>query len=191
MSTDYDPFKRLFDVIISLLAAALLAPIFLVIAALVVITDGMPIFFRQTRVGQGGRTFGLWKFRTMVRNAASVGGYQTVAGDPRITSFGRILRKTSLDELPQIWNVLVGHMSLVGPRPDTPQQQSDYTQDDWQRRTSVRPGLTGLAQVVYKRRPTDMTRTELDLDYIARRSFGLDMQILCMTVGTVVRLKNR
>ena len=107
-----------------------------------------PVLFRQTRLGLHGREFGMFKFRSMVKNAASIGPYFTSDNDPRITRVGRFIRRTSIDELPQILNVLRGDMSLVGPRPDVPAQRALYSDADWAQRCSVRPGITGLAQAL-------------------------------------------
>ncbi|MEO0388027.1 MAG: sugar transferase, partial [Pseudomonadota bacterium] len=128
--------------------------------------------------------------RSMVPNAAALGPHQTHRGDPRITRVGHFIRKTSLDELPQIWNVLRGEMSLVGPRPDTPMQEGDYPPDVWIQRCSVRPGITGYASVLLKSGETTRDRTTLDLDYIARASLGLDLWIMLRTVTVVLKRRN-
>lgn len=140
--------KRLVDIVGALAALALLSPVMLGAMLAVWLDDGRPVFFRQTRVGVGGRTFGMFKFRTMVRNASTIGPWHTASDDPRITRTGRFLRRSSIDELPQILNVLRGEMSLVGPRPDVPAQEALYTPQDWALRCSVRPGITGLAQAL-------------------------------------------
>jgi len=122
----------------------------------------------------------------MVKDADQKGSFRTNAGDTRITPVGRILRKTSLDELPQLLNVLKGEMSLVGPRPDTPGQEGDYSPEDWVRRHQVRPGITGLAQAKARQAATPEERLRLDLEYVERASVGLDVKILLMTVKQVV-----
>ena len=175
--------KRLVDVVLSALALLLLAPVLLATAAAVVIDDGFPVFFRQVRIGRGGRTFGMFKFRSMVRNAAAIGPFNTAAGDPRITRVGRFIRRTSLDELPQLLNVLAGDMSLVGPRPDVPVQRSLYDDADWAERCSVRPGITGLAQALLRSEGTEDQRRELDLRYVREQSLWLDLKIMAWTVG--------
>ncbi len=174
--------KRLTDIILSLVALALLAPVLLLAALAVVFDSGFPIFFRQNRVGLGGREFGMFKFRSMVKNAASTGPYFTQANDTRITRVGQFIRRTSIDELPQIINVLLGDMSLVGPRPDVPAQQSLYAPQDWAQRCRVRPGITGLAQVKGRSAVSFEQRLALDLDYAKNVSWWRDVQIIWWTV---------
>jgi lipopolysaccharide/colanic/teichoic acid biosynthesis glycosyltransferase len=141
------------------------------------------VLFRQVRVGLGGREFGIYKFRSMVRNAAAVGPYHTASDDPRVTRVGRFIRRTSLDELPQLLNVLAGDMSLVGPRPDVPAQRTLYAAADWQARCSVRPGITGLAQALLRSAATPQQRLDLDLRYVREHSLGLDLKIIAWTLG--------
>ena len=175
--------KRLLDVGLSLLALLLLSPLLLVSAAAVALESGFPVLFRQTRLGLHGREFGMLKFRSMVKNAASIGPYFTAAGDPRITRVGRFIRRTSIDELPQIFNVLTGDMSLVGPRPDVPAQRSLYRDADWAQRCSVRPGITGLAQALLRSEGTETDRLALDLRYTREASVWLDLKIMFWTLG--------
>lgn len=174
--------KRLFDIAAALAALLLLSPLLLGTALAVALESGLPVLFRQTRVGRQGRRFGMYKFRSMVKNAASIGPYFTSANDPRITRVGRFIRRTSLDELPQLINVLTGDMSLVGPRPDVPAQQSLYTPADWAQRCSVRPGITGLAQALYRSDSTEAQRLEADLRYAREASLWLDLKICWWTV---------
>jgi lipopolysaccharide/colanic/teichoic acid biosynthesis glycosyltransferase len=173
--------KRAVDVLLACLALALLAPVLLPVAAAIWLESGRPILFRQVRLGQGGREFGMYKFRSMVKNAAAIGPYYTAAGDPRITRVGRIIRRTSLDELPQLFNVLRGEMSLVGPRPDVPAQRAGYNDEDWALRCSVRPGITGLAQALLRSEATEEQRLRLDLQYARERSIWLDVKIMLWT----------
>lgn len=175
--------KRLADIILSLAALVLLAPVLLITTLAVLIDSGLPVLFRQTRVGLNGRKFGMFKFRSMVKNAASTGPYFTQTNDTRITRVGQFIRRTSIDELPQIINVLLGDMSLVGPRPDVPAQQSLYSSQDWIRRSSVRPGITGLAQVSIRSLGTHEDRLALDLRYTCEQSAWLDIKILWLTLG--------
>ena len=173
--------KRLMDIVLSLTALVLLAPVLLLAALAVVLDSGLPVLFRQTRVGLKGREFGMLKFRSMVKNAASTGPYFTQANDARITRVGQFIRRTSIDELPQIINVLLGDMSLVGPRPDVPAQQSLYAPQDWAQRCSVRPGITGLAQVKGRSAVSFAQRLALDLDYAKNVSCRRDVQIMWWT----------
>lgn len=175
--------KRMTDIIFSLTALVLLSPVLLLATLAVVWDSGLPVLFRQTRVGMDGREFGMFKFRSMVKNAASTGPYFTDTNDARITRVGRFIRRTSIDELPQIINVLLGDMSLVGPRPDVPVQKSLYTPDDWARRCSVRPGITGLAQVLIRSTGTPQNRLDLDLQYVSEQGMLLDIKIMWLTLA--------
>ena len=178
--------KRAIDIVLSLVALLALSPLLLAAALAIAVETGLPVLFRQTRVGLNGRTFGMYKFRSMVKNAASIGPYFTQTDDPRITRIGRFIRRTSIDELPQLINVLRGDMSLVGPRPDVPAQRSLYSQADWAQRCSVRPGITGLAQALYRSDSTEAQRLEADLRYVreCRGWSGLwrDLRILWLTI---------
>ena len=175
--------KRLLDVLLSVLALALLSPLLVLAALAIAWESGRPILFRQTRLGLGGREFAMYKFRSMVKDAASTGPWHTAGDDPRITSVGRFLRRTSIDELPQLYNVLKGDMSLVGPRPDVPAQRARYGEADWAQRCGVRPGITGLAQARLRSQATEAQRLELDLRYAREHSLGLDLRILLQTVA--------
>jgi lipopolysaccharide/colanic/teichoic acid biosynthesis glycosyltransferase len=159
-----------------------LAPLLLGAALAIALETGLPVLFRQTRVGLNGREFGMYKFRSMVKNAAQVGPYFTTDNDPRITRVGRFVRRTSIDELPQLINVLKGEMSLVGPRPDVPAQRSLYTPVDWAQRCSVRPGITGLAQALYRSDSTEVQRLDADLRYTREASLWLDLKICWWTL---------
>ena len=179
--------KRLFDVLFSLLAIVCLSPLFVLLALAVRFESEGPVFYRQPRVGRRGKLFQILKFRSMVINADQLGPYYTVPGDKRVTSVGHFLRKTSLDELPQLLNVFWGEMSVVGPRPDVPAQKALYSEGDWLKRMSVRPGITGLAQAVLRSSASDDKRRSLDLEYIDRASFWFDIKILWMTLRTVLK----
>jgi lipopolysaccharide/colanic/teichoic acid biosynthesis glycosyltransferase len=174
--------KRAFDVAVALLALVLLSPLLVGAAIAVALESGLPVLFRQQRVGQGGRTFEMLKFRSMVKEAEARGPYYTTGDDPRITRVGRVLRRTSIDELPQLLNVLRGDMSLVGPRPDLPVQARDYRPEDWVLRCSVRPGLTGLAQATLRSQATPEQRLAADLAYASRPTLATDLRILLLTV---------
>ena len=175
--------KRAMDVVLSALALLLLSPVLLATALAVAVDDGFPVLFRQVRIGRGGRSFGMFKFRSMVKDAARIGPFNTAANDPRITRVGRFIRRTSLDELPQLLNVLRGDMSLVGPRPDVPVQRALYSDADWDLRCSVRPGITGLAQALLRSEGTEDDRRALDLRYVRERSLWLDLKIMAWTLG--------
>ena len=180
--------KRALDVVLSLCAIVGLAPFFLIVAFMIRLDDGGPIFFCQKRVGLNGKLFFIYKFRTMVVGADTTGSYFTERNDKRITRLGRFLRKSSIDELPQVVNILKGEMSLVGPRPDTPAQQNLYDVSDWERRLSVRPGLTGLAQVELRSDDSHESRLKFDLRYVENHDIWLDILII---LRTVLRLNGR
>jgi lipopolysaccharide/colanic/teichoic acid biosynthesis glycosyltransferase len=177
--------KRLFDVLISLVCLILFIPVMVVIAILIK-RDGGSIFFKQTRIGLGGEHFGIYKFRSMVVNAEQLGGYSTQLGDSRITDIGKFIRKTSIDELPQLINVLLGDMSLVGPRPNVPAQEEEYSTSQWDKRNSVIPGITGLAQATLRSKATWQQRYDLDIEYIRNKSFLYDIKIIFMTIQQVL-----
>lgn len=174
--------KRVMDVVLSLLALVVLSPVLALAAVAVVVESGRPVLFRQTRLGLAGREFMMYKFRSMVRNASAIGPYHTANDDPRITRVGRFLRRSSIDELPQLLNVLKGDMSLVGPRPDVPAQRTLYSDADWALRCSVRPGLTGLAQAMLRSEASEGQRLALDLKYALECSLLLDVKILVLTL---------
>jgi exopolysaccharide biosynthesis polyprenyl glycosylphosphotransferase len=188
--------KRLIDLVGATVLVALLSPLLIGIALAIRIRDGSPVTFRQTRVGLHGRTFRVVKFRTMVRDAESqldglleqneiAGPAFKLTEDPRISRIGRVLRRTSLDELPQLWNVLRGDMSLVGPRPPLPSEVAGY--DVWhRRRLSMKPGMTGLWQVSERRSPSFDRWVSIDLDYIDRWSLWLDFKIIARTLPAML-----
>lgn len=187
MDRVHEKIKRGFDIIGSLVGLALLLPVFGIISLAIISDNGKPVFFRQERVGRGGRRFRVFKFRTMVRDAESKGLFAHKE-DPRITKVGRFLRRWSLDELPQLINVLLGHMSLVGPRPTLPYQVEKYDQRQ-KRRLLVRPGITGLAQVKGRNALSWPERIEIDLQYLERMSLWLDIRILLMTIPALFQKK--
>lgn len=181
--------KRAFDVIGAAAGLLLVAPLLAITALAIRLDTPGPILFSQDRHGRSGRVFRIYKFRTMTAAASREAFRQATHGDTRITWVGHILRRTSIDELPQLINVLVGDMSLIGPRPHPLALDEQYKPliDDYMRRYSVRPGMSGLAQVSGHRGPTPTTaimaeRVELDLAYIDGWSFGLDIRILLRTV---------
>jgi len=174
--------KRAFDLLLSGAALLLLLPLLLLTALAVWVDSGRPVLYRQTRVGRGGREFRMLKFRSMVVEADRIGPHSTAVGDPRITRVGRFIRRTSLDELPQLLNVLRGDMSLVGPRPDVPTQRIEYTDAQWLERHRVRPGITGLAQALYRSDAQGSQRLDADLRYVREASLWLDLKIFWWTL---------
>ena len=193
--------KRGIDITVSLLVLLLHAPLMLLIAIAVRLDSPGPVLFRQRRIGLHDRPFELLKFRTMQHRPPDRGRLrQTCPHDPRVTRIGALLRRRSFDELPQLWNVLRGEMSLVGPRPHAPGTCAGATpfeqvSERYPRRHGVRPGMTGLAQVRGWRGQTDteeklLCRLDSDLEYIATWSLWLDCIILARTVATVLRMRN-
>jgi lipopolysaccharide/colanic/teichoic acid biosynthesis glycosyltransferase len=194
--------KRGFDLGLAALGVLVLSPLFLVLAVLVKREDGGPVFHRAERVGRGGRPFRLWKFRTMVVGAENVGGPLTIGADPRVTRIGRTLRRFKLDELPQLINVVVGEMSLVGPRPEAPKLAERYTTG--QRRVfELVPGITDPASIRFANEseilgrstdPEDLYFTELvplkvqlNLEYAARATVLTDLRVILRTLARIVR----
>jgi lipopolysaccharide/colanic/teichoic acid biosynthesis glycosyltransferase len=153
--------KRLFDIVFAAVGLVVLSPLLLLVAVAVKVSSRGPVLFRQERIGQGGRAFYIVKFRSMVANAENAGPSITPEGDPRVTRIGRFLRKTKLDELPQLWNVLVGEMSFVGPRPEVPKYVSQYTPE--QRRVlELKPGITDLATLEFRKEEEMLRRRTED-----------------------------
>ena len=193
-----DAGKRLLDIVFVLVTLPVTLPIILIMAALVAMDGGRP-FYSQIRVGQGGRTFRMWKLRSMVPDADAVlegylasdpdlraewDSHQKLRHDPRITSLGDLLRRSSLDELPQILNILMGDMSLVGPRPMMPQQRALYPGSAYYR---LRPGLTGMWQVTARNDSVFAFRSACDARYDRRLSLGLDVKLILFTIVVVLR----
>ena len=179
--------KRVFDMSSAALGLVLLSPIFLLIAVLIKLDSHGPVFYLQERAGLEGCRFTVVKFRTMVDGAERIGsGLYVTRDDHRITRVGRILRRFSLDELPQLWNVLGGEMSVVGPRPALPYQAVYYTQRET-RRLAMRPGITGWSQVCGRNALSWPQRIEKDVWYVDQFSLGLDARILFRTVRVCLR----
>ena len=188
--------KRAFDICISAGALLVLSPVLLTVAAAVKLTSEGPVFFAQERVGKNGRTFRMLKFRSMVVNAEELrakleaqnemdGPVFKIKRDPRITSVGHFIRKTSLDEFPQFINVLRGEMSVVGPRPPLPSEVAQY--ERWQRkRLSVKPGITCIWQISGRNDVTFEQWVKMDIDYIERWSVWLDLKIFFKTIPAVL-----
>ena len=188
--------KPVFDFVIALAGIIILSPVIILISLMVVISMGWPIFYRQKRIGKNGTPFKIIKFRTMIKNADQKGLLITAENDPRVTKLGNILRGYKLDELPQLWNVVVGNMSLVGPRPEVPRYVEMY--DERQRMVlSVRPGLTDPATIAYRNEEEILAgykdyetgyigkimpdKLDINLSYLEKSSFGDDLAVLFKT----------
>ncbi|MGL5413910.1 sugar transferase [Cetobacterium sp.] len=178
--------KRIFDILVSFLLIIITIPLFILIAICIKVTSKGTIFFLQKRPGKKGELFKIFKFRTMELGSDKMTkGVEVLKNDPRITKIGKILRRTKIDELPQLINVLKGDMSLVGPRPERIDSLNDYT-DEISKRLLVRPGMTGLAQVSGNIYLTLQERYKLDIYYVENQNFLLDTKILLRTIGVVL-----
>jgi lipopolysaccharide/colanic/teichoic acid biosynthesis glycosyltransferase len=181
--------KRLFDIVFSLPVAVVLLPVFVVIWTAIRISSKGPAIFRQERIGKGGKPFIFYKFRTMRVDVKPFGPSPKSGDDPRLTRTGKLLREYSLDELPQLFNVLKGDMSIIGPRPLYVSQMAEW--DERQRkRLLVKPGLTGLAQISGRGELTREEKLELDVKYVETAGFWLDLKIILATIAEVFRRKN-
>lgn len=189
--------KRFFDTILSALGLICLSPLFLILAIWIMIDDFGSPFYSQVRIGKNGRRFRMWKLRSMVKNADALkkellaqneieGAMFKMKDDPRITRVGHFIRKYSLDELPQLFNVLKGDMSLIGPRPPLPEEVAQYT-DYQKQRLLVTPGCTGLWQVTVRNEADFDEMVDIDLNYIQQRGFMMDLWILVMTVKIMIK----
>lgn len=188
--------KRAFDFIFAFMGVFFLFPLFLIVSLLIKIEDPKgPVFFKQMRVGKNGQIFAMYKFRSMVVDAEKLlskvahlnettGALFKIKNDPRVTKIGKVIRKTSIDELPQLWNVIKGDMSLVGPRPSLPMEVAQYTPNERQR-LFVTPGCTGLWQVSGRSNIGFEEMVELDLEYIKQRSLIFDIKIIWKTILTM------
>lgn len=181
----YLKFKRLFDLFISFAILLLLFPLFIIVAVLIKLDSKGPIFYLQSRVGENGRVFRIYKLRTMTNKERDPNVKQTYLQDPDITRIGGLLRRFKIDELPQIWNVFIGDMSLVGPRPALPSLYEKFGEIA-KKRCEVRPGMTGWAQVNGNIYLPWEERLCLDREYVDRMSFMLDLRILVKTVAIVL-----
>ena len=193
----YRFFKLFFDTILSALGLICLSPLFLILAIWIMIDDFGSPFYSQVRIGKNGRRFRMWKLRSMVKNADALkkelmaqneieGAMFKMKDDPRITRVGHFIRKYSLDELPQLFNVLKGDMSLVGPRPPLPEEVAQYT-DYQKQRLLVTPGCTGLWQVTVRNEADFDEMVDIDLNYIQQRGFMMDLWIIMMTVKIMIK----
>lgn len=193
----YHFIKRLFDIVLSIIGLVILSPLMLIIAYKIKKEDGGPVFYKQVRVGKNGCHFKMYKFRSMVTDADQLleelrdqndvdGAMFKMKHDPRITKIGHFIREHSLDELPQLVNVLKGDMSLVGPRPPLPSEVDQYTEYDKQR-LYVMPGCTGLWQVTVRNKVGFNEMVQLDIQYIQKASFIFDLWIIWKTVEIIIR----
>jgi lipopolysaccharide/colanic/teichoic acid biosynthesis glycosyltransferase len=189
--------KRVFDAALSAVGLLLSAPVWVALAAAIRLEDGGAVFYSQDRAGEGGRVFKAWKFRSMVPDAERyVGALQAVEHDPRITRVGQVMRKTAMDELPQLWNIFIGDMSFVGPRALRPGEiealgdgRLEALEDvpGYGVRSRVRPGLTGVAQIYAPRDITRRNKFRYDRIYIRRRTFWLDIRLIVLSFWITFR----
>ena len=196
----YEVIKRLIDVVCSFLGVLVLSPLFIIIAIIIKTTSKGPVFFSQKRVGKNGKEFDMYKFRSMVVNAEELkeklaaqnemsGPMFKMKDDPRVTKVGKFIRKTSIDELPQLWNVLKGDMSLVGPRPSLPKEVAQF--EEWMhKRLEVKPGLTCYWQVSGRNNIDFEDWMKLDIKYVEERSTWIDIKLIFNTVGVLFGDKN-
>ena len=179
--------KRVLDFLISLFALIIFSPLFLIVSVGVMISDGTPILFRQKRVGKNNELFEIYKFRTMKKGTENVASNELEDADSKITKFGRILRATSIDELPQLFNILNGTMSLIGPRPLIPEETEIRELRNKYNVYSVRPGITGWAQVNGRDNVSAEKKALLDKEYVEKQSLMFDIKIFFMTIHQVLR----
>lgn len=196
----YEVIKRVIDVVCSFVGVLVLSPLFVVIAIIIKFTSKGPVFFSQKRVGRDGKEFKMYKFRSMVVNAEELkeklasqnemsGPMFKMKDDPRVTKVGKFIRKTSIDELPQLWNVLKGDMSLVGPRPSLPKEVAQF--EEWMyRRLEVKPGLTCYWQVSGRNNIDFEDWMKLDIKYVDERNLWIDIKLIFKTVGVLFGDKN-
>lgn len=196
----YEAIKRLIDIICSFVGILVLSPLFIIIAIIVKFTSKGPVFFSQKRVGRNGKEFDMYKFRSMVVNAEELkeklaaqnemsGPMFKMKDDPRVTKVGKFIRKTSIDELPQLWNILKGNMSLVGPRPSLPKEVAQF--EDWMyKRLEVKPGLTCYWQVSGRNNIDFEDWMKLDIRYVEERNLWIDIKLIFKTVFVLFGDKN-
>jgi undecaprenyl phosphate N,N'-diacetylbacillosamine 1-phosphate transferase len=186
-------FKRFFDIVFAIISLSILSLVFIVVAPLIKLSDGGPIFYNANRIGKNGKLFKMYKFRSMKVNAPDIrlpdGSTYNGEDDPRVTKIGKFLRKTSIDELPQLLNVLIGDMSLIGPRPDLPDDIHMY--NDYQRKKlSVRPGITGYSQAYFRNSANQEEKFNNDSYYAENLTILFDIKIFFKTLLTVIKKEN-
>ncbi|MHC4738608.1 MAG: sugar transferase [Planctomycetota bacterium] len=184
-----ESYKRIFDLLVTLPAVVLLSPVVVVIAVAIKVSSIGPAVFKQQRAGKDGRPFVFYKFRTMRTEVEPFGASPKSSDDPRLTKIGKLLREYSLDELPQLFNILKGDMSIVGPRPLYISQMAEWNQRQ-KKRLIVKPGLTGLAQISGRGELTREEKLELDVKYVETAGFGTDLKIILATITQVFVRKN-
>jgi len=177
--------KRVSDFIIAIVSLILFAPFFLLIAILIKVDSPGSVLFRHTRIGKDEKPFQMWKFRTMVQNASQVGPGLTATNDIRITRVGKHLRRLSLDELPQIINVIKGEMSIVGPRPEIPEIVETYTPEQ-KKALTIKPGITGLSQINGRDDLPIDVKLNYEIEYVEKCSFTLDWKIIFKTIPVLI-----
>lgn len=182
--------KRIFDFTASLLLLIILSPVFLLVSLLILIDSGFPVIFRQYRVGKDNKLFYVYKFRTMKKNTRNAATADLAESESCITKSGRILRKTSIDELPQLFNILIGNMSFVGPRPLIPEEKEIRKLRSEYGVFCVKPGMTGLAQVNGRDMLSIEEKALFDKEYVEKQSFWFDIKILFKTVLVVLKREN-
>ena len=186
-------FKRLIDLLISLIAMPFLLIVVIIFAPIIYFTDKGPVFYNAQRIGKDGKLFKMYKFRSMYVNAPDIrladGSTYNGEDDPRVTPIGRFIRKTSIDELPQVLNILLGHMSLIGPRPDPPDWLDRYP-EDIKVFLTVRPGITGYSQAYYRNSADGEEKMQHDAYYATHCTFWLDIKIFFKTFATVLMAEN-
>lgn len=179
--------KRIFDFVVSIFALIFLSPLFLVVSLAILITDGAPVLFKQERVGKDNKLFTVYKFRTMRNGTGDVATAELTDANEKITKTGKLLRLTSIDELPQLFNILNGTMSLVGPRPLIPAEKEIRELREQYGVYSVRPGITGYAQINGRDNIDDKTKALLDKEYVEKQSFMFDLKIIFKTFMKVLK----
>jgi undecaprenyl phosphate N,N'-diacetylbacillosamine 1-phosphate transferase len=186
-------FKRFFDIVFAVISLSILSLVFIVVAPLIKLSDGGPIFYNANRIGKNGKLFKMYKFRSMKVNAPDIrlpdGSTYNGEDDPRVTKVGKFLRKTSIDELPQLLNVLIGDMSLIGPRPDPPDWINRYP-DEVKIFLTVRPGITGYSQAYFRNSVDGEEKMKNDVYYALNCSFLLDVKIFFKTIASVLKREN-
>ena len=195
--------KRFLDVVLSFLALVVLAPFLLPVVIILRFTGEGEVFYIQERAGRGGNSFGLYKFATMLKNSPNIGaGEITVRGDPRVLPFGQFLRKTKLNELPQLWNILIGDMSIIGPRPMVPNTYANYSEDARNFLDKVRPGLSGIGSIIFRdeesyldnqENPAEFYKcviipykSDLEIWFVRNKSIWLYIKLIFLTAWVVV-----